>query len=499
MEVLEIDDDLLEDDDFKINVSEDLPKIDLDDSLDSKPSVNFGSGIELLMNDKNKTSKSKNSDIEIEDITKLEDELNDLTNNVSNDLNNSNNSKEINSSSKKSLFNNIFSSKENGSNIKEVTETPGAKKSLGESTSKMNENKTWDGYGKFNDIPLNMDKVEEKKELSKEEELKEKFKYLRKLEDLEKKGVSLSKRYNMDSNLNEMMGEYETIIAEKEKTNSIKFQGKMMMACITGLEFLNSKFDPFDVKLDGWGEQINENIEDYDEIFAELHEKYRSKAKMSPELKLLFQLGGSAIMVHMSNTLFKSSMPGMDDIMRQNPELMKQFTQAAVNTMGQSNPGFGGFMNNVFNQDQSTSRANGFGSGANPGFGSPSNMNDMPPNVNIGPPPPPMESKLPERSQRTQNLPNRPDLMSARGVSINENEGVPIIEERISRPEMKGPSSRQSEINSLLSNLKTKQINVDNKESSTISIDDLKDLTNAKVPKSKRKQKSDKNIVSLDI
>ena len=52
--------------------------------------------------------------------------------------------------------------------------------------------------------------------------------------------------------------------------------------------------------------------------------------------------------------------------------------------------------------------------------------------------------------------------MSARGVSINENEGD-SNEERISRPEMRGPSSRQSEINSLLSGLKTKQINVENK------------------------------------
>ena len=71
-----------------------------------------------------------------------------------------------------------------------------------------------------------------------------------------------------------MKGEYESIVAEKEKKNAVKFQGKMLMACITGIEFLNNRFDPFDVKLDGWGEQINENIDDYDEIFAELHEKY---------------------------------------------------------------------------------------------------------------------------------------------------------------------------------------------------------------------------------
>ena len=48
----------------------------------------------------------------------------------------------------------------------------------------------------------------------------------------------------------------------------------------------------------------------------------------------------------MTNTMFKSSLPGMDDIMRQNPELMQQFTSAAVNSMQDTNPGFSGFMGN---------------------------------------------------------------------------------------------------------------------------------------------------------
>ena len=523
MDVIEIDPTIVEIGDInvpeiKLSFNDSENEADIEDLFPSKPSVNFGSGIELLMNDKSRDTKKSSSNIEIEDITKLEDELNNLSNdsiNIDTNINSNGNTREVkqneSSSSKKTIFSGLFGSKEDGSNIKPVNETDPARRqpNLGKSTSDMNENRTSDGYGKFNNIPLNMEKTQEKKQLSKEEELKEKFKYLRKLEDLEKKGVSLSKRYNMDSNLDEMIGEYETILAEKERSNSVKFQGKMMMACITGLEFLNNKFDPFDIKLDGWGEQINENIDEYDDIFAELHEKYKSKAKMSPELKLLFQLGGSALMVHMSNTLFKSSMPGMDDIMRQNPELMKQFTQAAVSSMGQSNPGFSGFMNNVFQENGgSTSRTSGFGGGANPGFGMPNMPNrDMPPNVNTGPPPPSMETKLPERSQRTQNLPNRPDLMSARGVSVDNNEGDFYKEEpRITRPEMRGPSSgslKQDSINNLLSGLKTKQINVEeNRElnqGSTISIEDLRELTGAKIPKSKRKQKSDKNIVSLDI
>jgi hypothetical protein len=468
-------------------------KLDLDEPDDqARPSVNFGSGIELLMNDggskKNKPTTSS-SNVNIDDVTQLEDELNDLSHTVGTNTG----SRKISQSttSTKTMFSGLFAdTPSNGSGIKSNSPNDSLDMGLGKSTSNMNENTTWDGFGKFNNVPVNLDNYETKPQLSKEDELKEKFKYLRKLEDLEKKGVSVSKRYNMESDLQEMIGEYETIVAEKEKTNAMKFQGKMLMACVTGIEFLNNKFDPFDVKLDGWAEQLNENVEDYDDIFGELHEKYKSKAKMSPELKLLFQLGGSAVMVHMSNTLFKSAMPGMDDIMRQNPELMKQFTSAAVNTMGNNgNPGFAGFMNNVFSGgEQSSQNDSGLGFGQS-----------MPPNVNEGPPPPGVETKLPERSQRTPNMPNRPDLMSARGVSLGQREGGVNIEDRISRPEMRGPSAKQAEINSLLSGLKTKNISINDKDSSIISVDDLKDLTDAKIPKPKRKQKSDKNIVSLDI
>jgi hypothetical protein len=181
--------------------------------------------------------------------------------------------------------------------------------------------------------------------MTKEELLREKFVYLKKLEALEAKGVSLSKRYSMENSLDEMKGEYEHHYSEKERKNSVQFQGKILNTLITGIEFLNSKFDPFDIKLDGLAEQINENIDEYDEIFSELAEKYKSKAKMAPELKLLFQVTSSAIMVHMTNTMFKSSVPGMDDIMRQNPHLMKQFTTAAVKSMEKTTPGVSNFMN----------------------------------------------------------------------------------------------------------------------------------------------------------
>ena len=35
---------------------------------------------------------------------------------------------------------------------------------------------------------------------------------------------------------------------------------KMLMACVTGIEYLNNRFDPFDVKLEGWSESVPTKI-----------------------------------------------------------------------------------------------------------------------------------------------------------------------------------------------------------------------------------------------
>ena len=455
---------------IELNTNDSKTEVNLkDDFSASNTNVNFGGGLELLMNEKKKGTST--NDIPLGELSDLENELNNLSSDI--------NTKTV-ENNRSEIFSNIL----NSTSLEKEKEDDASKSinldsdnNLGKETANnMNVNKTWDGYGKVNPIPV----ISEEAPMSKEELIREKFKYLRRLEELESKGANLTKKYTMDSPLQELQGEYEMIINEKEKANSIKFQGKMLMACITGLEFLNGKFDPFDLKMDGWGEQVNENISDYDEIFGELHEKYKSKAKLAPELKLLFQLGGSAIMVHMTNTMFKSQLPGMDDIMKQNPELMQQFSQAAVNSMGDSNPGFGNFMNNFM-----------------PG-------NKSPPPTNMGSPPPPMETQIP-KSQRFAPS-NRPDLNSAtdNGIKIEEKFSPFGDDQRIKtpapkRPEMKGPS----DISQLLSGLKTKQVSLpvklEEKDPSTVSISELKELSSQKTPKTNRKQNSNKNTVSLDL
>ena len=166
----------------------------------------------------------------------------------------------------------------------------------------------------------------------------EKIDLIYKFKKLEAQGIRTTMNYNMNSHLEDMRNEYIKLKRQREIDNSIKFQRKMLMAAITGLEFLNGKFDPFNVKLDGWSESVNENLNDYDEIFEDLYDKYGSPGEtIAPEIRLLLTLAGSAFMFHLTNTMFKSSIPGMDDVLRQNPELMKQFAEAAVGTMN-NNP-----------------------------------------------------------------------------------------------------------------------------------------------------------------
>ena len=116
--------------------------------------------------------------------------------------------------------------------------------------------------------------LEPVREKTYEEIQKEKFELLCQLERLETKGVKLEKSYSMQSDYADMKHDYDRLSSRRELDQSIRFQQKMLVAGVTAIEFLNNKFDPADIKLDGWSESIHENIHDYDDVFEELHEKY---------------------------------------------------------------------------------------------------------------------------------------------------------------------------------------------------------------------------------
>ena len=172
-------------------------------------------------------------------------------------------------------------------------------------------------------------------------ELNEKKEILYQLNRLEAKGYKIPGNFSMQTDLNELRHEYDRIVRDKDIDASIRFQRKMLMAFVTGTEYLNTRYDPFAIKLDGWSEQVHENITDFDDIFEELHQKYKAKGKkMAPELRLFISLSGSAFMFHLTSKMFKeSSIPGVEEVFKANPDLMKQFQNAAAKQFIHKNTG----------------------------------------------------------------------------------------------------------------------------------------------------------------
>jgi hypothetical protein len=483
-----------------------------DNTRPKSPSVSFGPGIELLMNnDKKKGSSTTN--FNIDDLNTLEDELNDLSKSVNfgGDKGNSggggggggdegSGGDDFFTSTTKKMSN-IFGM---GGNNKNTSDGVNTDSNVGKATaSSIHETtKTSDGYGKINDIPTDFS-LSTSLRLTEHEKRKKKRLMVKKLEEWYEKGlIKQSSHFTMDSNYAEIEDEYEACLEDKKTKDSIKLQQWWFMTFVNSIEYANTVFDPFGLNLDGWGEQVSEDIDSYDEIFTELHHKYKG-GKLSPELSLLLRIGFSAAVVNITNKALSTSTPGFNDIIKQSPELMKMFTNATVQTLNnQSQNTSASFMNNVLN-------------------------NTGPPKINnsFGPPPPAIQTKNqpppPSNSQRnmqfTPTPSNRPDITASRGAMFRE-KGIDItnnqenfvqqdrtpVSNAPQRPEMRGP---QGDINDLLSGLKIKPSSqqpirsMEDEGDSIISATSLRDLQSTDGPKrsGRRRQRSDKNTISLDI
>jgi hypothetical protein len=311
--------------------------------------------------------------------------------------------------------------------------------------------------------------------MTNEELSKKKYALLRKIRRLETKGVEFSQSYNMSSSLAEMDGEYNSIIDEKAKVNSVKFQGSVLLNMVQAVEYLNSEYDPFDINLDGMGEQINDNINDYDDIFAELHDKYSTDSGMAPELKLLFQVGSAAMSVHLTNSLFKTSAaPDMEEVFRQNPDMRREFQTAAINSMSQTAPGMTSFMN----------------------MGR--NMGEQPPPMReqYNAPPPPIHTKHHEM-RGPSDISDILSGLKEKPTTFDQQQPHQFQTKRVQSPPAQPKSSRKT-----APPKEIEQVEILKNDSSTMSIGDMK--SSASLSKSSHRKKKggtsrSANIISLDL
>ena len=172
--------------------------------------------------------------------------------------------------------------------------------------------------------------------LSYEERRERKINALAALVRLEEAGYvpAGDKGFSFASDLAEMEETVERLKMQRDLDAGIKFQRKMLIGFANTTEyFCSTQYNIFDLELEGWSESIFENITDYDDVFEELYFKYRESISMSPEIKLVGMVAGSAMMFHMSRQLFgktSSKVPGFEEVMARDPELKRKYTEAAT-------------------------------------------------------------------------------------------------------------------------------------------------------------------------
>jgi hypothetical protein len=464
-------------------------------------SVDFGGGIEMFMNDEQRSS-SKQVNVDFSDLDKLESQLNQLSGSSAAASASSSSGGLFGETTKSigGLASNLFGfggGKSGAEAAKSVGANDGYEKTdskLGQSTtSSLGNTKTWDGFTKVSDIPSNGKSGSSSANMSDREQRRKKREMIKRLQEWYESGQIKQQpsHFTLDSPYDEVEDEYETAMEDKRKKDSVKLQGWWFLTLVNSLEYANSAFDPFGISLDGWGEKVSEDLPEYEEIFSELHDKYKG-GKLAPEVSLLMRLGFSAAVVGFSNKALSSAAPGFSDVIRQSPELMRSFNDATVKALSQQSPGFA-FASNLMKPSQ----------------------DDV--STSFGPPPKPIETKSqppparPGAMQFTQepgrNFANRPDLAMSRGAMFRES-GVEMGSGYSDlgagrRPEMRGP---QTDVDDILSGLKMKTVNIHEQtggvrveDESMVSISSLRDMANMEVPKktNRRKNRSDKNTISL--
>jgi hypothetical protein len=506
--------------------------LNMDDTSNQyRPSVNFGPGVELLMNEKKKGSYA-NTSVDLGDLDKLEQDLNELSQPETGGGG-------AGGAGSKTFFGNWFGGGAGAgagsaptNSVQLNMQNDDADTHLGAATAQSTGGITRSSDGGFSrlntEIPMEYNSSSNSARMTDREKRRKKRMMIKRLEEWYEKGlIKHTSHFNMDSNYEEVEDEYEGALEDKRKKDSVKMYGWWFMAAVNSIEYANASFNPFDLNLDGWGEQVSEDIDSYEELFGELYQKYKG-GKLAPEVSLLMRLGFSAMVVNFTNKALSTATPGFNDVIRQSPELMKMFTNATVQSMSQASPGFN-MAANMVNAEPEVNRT----------FGAP------PPPVATKNQPPPQRNAPPMGQMQF----TRPDIMAGRGdvtpmfresgVDMQPNR-APVNAAPAKRPEMRGP--QMTDLNDILSGLKTRPVpaamstaldtppqqqpaenvapaafahmqsqihevgippssgTILSENDSMISITSLREMQDATVPKrARRKQRSDRNVVSLDI
>ena len=115
-----------------------------------------------------------------------------------------------------------------------------------------------------------------------EEIMKEKRELIYELWKMDRDGLPVSKRFTMEDSIDELRFEYHKLNQECDVNEKVRI-GWSMFSCFNSvIEILNEKLDPFNFSIDGWGDQLDKEKEQYEPHFRKLYRMMSCKFQIKP-------------------------------------------------------------------------------------------------------------------------------------------------------------------------------------------------------------------------
>ena len=142
---------------------------------------------------------------------------------------------------------------------------------------------------------------------------------------LQQQGVKSDLKLDIGADIKTIRAEIKRMETELNSQKMVKFARKFLIAMVSGIEFLNARYDPVGLHLNGWSEHVMTTLGDYDSVFLRLYDKYKDHTSaLAPEAELMLILGGSGLMFHLTQSFVNQNVPKFTEVAKEHPDLAEK-------------------------------------------------------------------------------------------------------------------------------------------------------------------------------
>lgn len=183
---------------------------------------------------------------------------------------------------------------------------------------------------------------EAKRPMSNLEINKRKRELIRYFERCDKRGKGPARRFTMDDSLEDMEVEKKAMASDANVEFVMQLMEWGTISVASGAEYLGDAVPRLGLKMKGYSQNVNDTMDEFYEVFDEMIDDWGDTIKFSPGMKYIMLLVRGAIATHTANKLTSAFGPDVMDVMKSNPDLMKNFVNAMAEKTAQNMSGSGG-------------------------------------------------------------------------------------------------------------------------------------------------------------